>query len=385
MDKGDKKSIGIKEEDMDLDLDFDSELEEESVEDEEEDWNEDFEQVEEMTSPWVSSWIDPATGTTVHGVEVALMKDDDDEDDVIRRDFFGPKDHMEAAPEVCSICFGIWTSDQNHQIWYVICTSNSRFAPQLHESAGGLPKTKLVSHSCSLARSTSAMEVSIPIAFVLPGREHECNESFKLGRPPALSCLPCGHIFGISCIKRWLQTGSSRKCPQCNTFCTLKDVRPLHATRLYNPAADQKTWTFAFKKFEFGRRNFALNKRSDALKRLADVMRWKKDAMKRRTESLHKMAYVLKLAKAVEQQADSMRRADALRLRANTFGRQADEYLRRDKAFEGRGKALLRRIKAFDQRSNAFSARFVFFNKAYEDFHGIASQKNTEQWAAPAT
>ncbi|GJV49442.1 hypothetical protein Tco_1439654 [Tanacetum coccineum] len=43
------------------------------------------------------------------------------------------------------------------------------FAPQLHESAGGLPKTKLVSHSCSLAGSTSAMEVSIPIAFVLPG------------------------------------------------------------------------------------------------------------------------------------------------------------------------------------------------------------------------
>ncbi|GJV87888.1 leucine-rich repeat protein [Tanacetum coccineum] len=61
------------------------------------------------------------------------------------------------------------------------------FAPQLHESAGGLPKTKLVSHSCSLAGSTSAMEVSIPIAFVLPGREHECNQSFKLGRPPALS------------------------------------------------------------------------------------------------------------------------------------------------------------------------------------------------------
>ncbi|GKC55533.1 hypothetical protein Tco_1078278, partial [Tanacetum coccineum] len=59
-----------------------------------------------------------------------------------------------------------------------------KFAPQLHESAGGLPKTKLVSHSCSLARSTSAMEVSIPIAFVLLGREHECNESFT---PPALS------------------------------------------------------------------------------------------------------------------------------------------------------------------------------------------------------
>ncbi|GJZ35282.1 hypothetical protein Tco_0581099 [Tanacetum coccineum] len=69
----------------------------------------------------------------------------------------------------------------------VLCSTHTsdssqigKFAPQLHESAGGLPKTKLVSHSCSLAGSTSAMEVSIPIAFVLPGREHECNESLLL-------------------------------------------------------------------------------------------------------------------------------------------------------------------------------------------------------------
>ncbi|GKA56249.1 hypothetical protein Tco_0755321 [Tanacetum coccineum] len=60
----------------------------------------------------------------------------------------------------------------------------SNFAPQLHESASGLPKTKLVSHSCSLAGSTSAMEVSIPIAFVLPGREPSAMK-FKLRRPPA--------------------------------------------------------------------------------------------------------------------------------------------------------------------------------------------------------
>ncbi|GKA39704.1 hypothetical protein Tco_0732255 [Tanacetum coccineum] len=52
---------------------------------------------------------------------------------------------------------------------------------------GVLPRLKLPLHSCSLAGSTCTMEVSIPIAFVLPGREHECNESFKLGRPPALS------------------------------------------------------------------------------------------------------------------------------------------------------------------------------------------------------
>ncbi|GJX59895.1 hypothetical protein Tco_0291285 [Tanacetum coccineum] len=61
---------------------------------------------------------------------------------------------------------------------------------KLSEHVGGvsgLPRLKIPLHSCSLAGSTSAMKVSIPIAFVLPGKEHECNESFKLGRPPALS------------------------------------------------------------------------------------------------------------------------------------------------------------------------------------------------------
>lgn len=76
------------------------------------------------------------------------------------------------------------------------------------------------------------------------------------------SCLPCGHIYGLSCIKKWLlQRRSSGKvcplcynfyqkkmmlasvissyeslncyqCPQCNQFCTSKDVRVLYASRL---------------------------------------------------------------------------------------------------------------------------------------------------------
>ncbi|MFS8005125.1 putative transcription factor C2H2 family [Helianthus anomalus] len=46
-------------------------------------------------------------------------------------------------------------------------------------------------------------------------------------------CLPCGHIYGLSCIKKWLQQSrGSGKCPQCNNVCTLKDVRVLYASRL---------------------------------------------------------------------------------------------------------------------------------------------------------
>ncbi|KAK0583621.1 hypothetical protein LWI29_000351 [Acer saccharum] len=48
-----------------------------------------------------------------------------------------------------------------------------------------------------------------------------------------ISCLPCGHIYGFACIKRWLQQGrSSGKCPQCNRKCSLKDVRKLFASRI---------------------------------------------------------------------------------------------------------------------------------------------------------
>ncbi|GKA02198.1 hypothetical protein Tco_0674863 [Tanacetum coccineum] len=61
------------------------------------------------------------------------------------------------------------------------------FAPQLHESAGGLPSLKLSLHSCSLPGSMNAMGIETSIALVLPVREHECDTSFVLGRPPALS------------------------------------------------------------------------------------------------------------------------------------------------------------------------------------------------------
>ncbi|GKC68276.1 hypothetical protein Tco_1100874 [Tanacetum coccineum] len=83
------------------------------------------------------------------------------------------------------------TSSNHIEVLFII--KRVGLTPQLYESAGSLPRLKLPLHSCSLTGSTSAMEVSIPIAFVLSGREHEsfreheCNESFNLGRPPALS------------------------------------------------------------------------------------------------------------------------------------------------------------------------------------------------------
>ncbi|GJX07966.1 retrotransposon protein, putative, ty1-copia subclass [Tanacetum coccineum] len=70
----------------------------------------------------------------------------------------------------------------------VVC-KNCRLTPQLHESAGDLPSLKLSLHSCSLPGSTNAMGIETSIALVLPAREHECDTSFVLGRPPALSSM----------------------------------------------------------------------------------------------------------------------------------------------------------------------------------------------------
>ncbi|XP_015191143.1 PREDICTED: E3 ubiquitin-protein ligase RFWD3-like [Polistes dominula] len=50
-----------------------------------------------------------------------------------------------------------------------------------------------------------------------------------------LCCLRCGHLFGRSCVTKWLQvscTPSNRRCPQCNIKANLKDIRNLYATKL---------------------------------------------------------------------------------------------------------------------------------------------------------
>ncbi|KAG8647200.1 E3 ubiquitin-protein ligase RFWD3 [Manihot esculenta] len=60
-----------------------------------------------------------------------------------------------------------------------------------------------------------------------------CMDAWTSEGDHHISCLPCGHIFGLSCISRWLkQSRSSAKCPQCNRKCTLKDVRKLFAPRI---------------------------------------------------------------------------------------------------------------------------------------------------------
>uniref|UniRef100_A0A2N9FGT2 RING-type domain-containing protein n=1 Tax=Fagus sylvatica TaxID=28930 RepID=A0A2N9FGT2_FAGSY len=59
-----------------------------------------------------------------------------------------------------------------------------------------------------------------------------CLEPWASQGDHQTSCLPCGHVYGMSCIIRWIQMsrGHSTKCPQCNAKCILKDVRKLYAS-----------------------------------------------------------------------------------------------------------------------------------------------------------
>nr|XP_043639578.1 E3 ubiquitin-protein ligase CIP8 [Erigeron canadensis] len=60
-----------------------------------------------------------------------------------------------------------------------------------------------------------------------------CFEPWTSCGTHQICCLPCGHLYGLSCIKKWLyQRRSSGKCPQCNSLCTFKDVRVLYVNRL---------------------------------------------------------------------------------------------------------------------------------------------------------
>ncbi|XP_047335250.1 E3 ubiquitin-protein ligase RFWD3-like isoform X2 [Impatiens glandulifera] len=54
-----------------------------------------------------------------------------------------------------------------------------------------------------------------------------CMDAFHSVGDHQICCLPCGHLYGLSCITRWIKK-HKHKCPQCNKRCTLKDVRKIY-------------------------------------------------------------------------------------------------------------------------------------------------------------
>lgn len=55
-----------------------------------------------------------------------------------------------------------------------------------------------------------------------------CLNQWTLNANHSICCLKCGHLFGRSCIARWLQEqGNESKCPICNKRAKKADIRNL--------------------------------------------------------------------------------------------------------------------------------------------------------------
>ncbi|XP_034947715.1 E3 ubiquitin-protein ligase RFWD3-like isoform X2 [Chelonus insularis] len=61
-----------------------------------------------------------------------------------------------------------------------------------------------------------------------------CMDYWNNSGEHRLCSLRCGHLFGHSCVLRWLQncTSSNRRCPQCNKKAAVKDIRVIYATNI---------------------------------------------------------------------------------------------------------------------------------------------------------
>ncbi|TGZ69270.1 hypothetical protein CRM22_003833 [Opisthorchis felineus] len=60
-----------------------------------------------------------------------------------------------------------------------------------------------------------------------------CFEPWTSTGPHKLCCLRCGHLFGHSCVLRWIRSqGKQGRCPQCNSRAFVKDIRYIYTRNL---------------------------------------------------------------------------------------------------------------------------------------------------------
>lgn len=60
-----------------------------------------------------------------------------------------------------------------------------------------------------------------------------CFEAWTTAGDHRPSALRCGHLFGYTCIQRWIKSaGAAAKCPQCNKKAKRSDIVKLYVTKL---------------------------------------------------------------------------------------------------------------------------------------------------------
>ncbi|GJT09608.1 E3 ubiquitin protein ligase RFWD3-like protein [Tanacetum coccineum] len=181
--------------DSDYDYDYDYEDEIDVYDDESEDYDDEIDDIEEEEEDddelnEMMSVLDLDDGVVVNDVG--------DSEGLVSVSWCGRGDGL-----ICPICFEGWTSGGEHQMWVSVLDLDDR---------------------------TVVIDNGDSYDLVVLMVENELDDC---------SCLPCGHIYGLSCINKWLQRFRGLgKCPQCKNLCTLKDVRVLYASRLC--AADEE-------------------------------------------------------------------------------------------------------------------------------------------------
>lgn len=61
-----------------------------------------------------------------------------------------------------------------------------------------------------------------------------CLDNWELSGNHRPTSLKCGHIFGDSCIRRWLRecSAGNKVCPQCKAKAINRDIRYLYIRKL---------------------------------------------------------------------------------------------------------------------------------------------------------
>ena len=107
-------------------------------------------------------------------------------------------------------------------------------------------------------KTTSSQEVDSQCCSV-------CYEPWTTTGIHRLVSLKCGHLFGESCIDKWLRqtaNSSDRKCPQCKRIASFKDIRPIYATNL--TAVDNSELESVIKQVESEKVKFIRARKSEA-------------------------------------------------------------------------------------------------------------------------
>ncbi|CAL4920331.1 unnamed protein product [Urochloa decumbens] len=106
-----------------------------------------------------------------------------------------------------------------------------------------------------------------------------CMEPWASQGPHRISCIPCGHVYGRSCLERWLTQRGNRNatCPQCSKRFKHKDIINLYAPEVAIPKNELE------KEISYLReRNDSLEKKVSCHDKLFEEMTKRQIAMEQR-------------------------------------------------------------------------------------------------------